>query len=356
VKMTKSIMKIKHTKAAILVKQNKSLEIDNITMPKALDYGQVLVEVHYSGICGSQIGEITGVKGEDKYLPHLLGHEGSGVVLETGPNVTRVKKGDNVVMHWRPGNGIQSSPPKYLWKNKQLNAGFVTTFNQHAVVSENRLTSISKDIDLEIASLFGCAVTTGLGVVNNDAKLKIGESIVIFGAGGIGLNLIQGSVLSGAYPIIAIDLYDNKLKMAKSFGATHVINSNKEEVEQRIKKILKSNKPDVVVDNTGVIDVINQAYNLTSETGRTVLVGVPRKGETASIHTLPLHFQKKILGSEGGSSKPDIDIPNYLRLHKNKILNLEGLITAYYSLDNINSAIKDMREGVVAGRVVISMR
>ena len=139
-------MKVKNTKAAILVEQNKDLTVDNITLPGSLDFGQVLVEVHFSGICGSQIGEITGVKGKDPYLPHLLGHEGSGVVLETGPNVNAVSEGDKVVMHWRPGKGIQSTPPKYHWNGREVNAGYVTTFNQYAVVSENRLTSINDDV------------------------------------------------------------------------------------------------------------------------------------------------------------------------------------------------------------------
>ena len=348
-------MKVKNTIAAILVEQNTDLTVDNIMLPESLDFGQVLVEVHYSGICGSQIGEIMGVKGKDPYLPHLLGHEGSGVVLETGPNVNAVSEGDKVVMHWRPGKGIQSTPPKYHWNGREVNAGYVTTFNQYAVVSENRLTSINDDVDLQIATLFGCAVTTGLGVINNDAKLKIGESIVVFGAGGIGLSVIQGALLSGAYPIIAIDLHDEKLNIAKKFGATHTINSGTHSVTTKLEKILGLAKPDVVVDNTGITDVINQAYNITSASGRTVLVGVPRKGQNASIDTLPLHFKKQLIGSEGGDCRPEIDIPNYMRLHKNNILNLEGMITAHYSLDNINLAIKDMREGSVAGRVVVSM-
>ena len=348
-------MKVKSTKAAMLVEQNAELAVEHISLPESLDFGQVLVEVHFSGICGSQIGEITGVKGRDPYLPHLLGHEGSGIVLETGPKVSSVREGDHVVMHWRPGKGIQSTPPRYMWGNQEVNAGYVTTFNQYAVISENRLTSIDGTVDMEVASLFGCAVTTGIGVVNNDAELKIGESIVIFGAGGIGLSIIQAALLSGGYPIVAIDLYDEKLQLAKKFGATHVINSSNECVTTQLKVILESSNPDVVVDNTGVTDVINEAYNLTSSSGRTVLVGVPKKGENASIDTLPLHFQKRLIGSEGGDCKPDIDIPNYLRLYENKILDLEGMITAHYSLDDINSAIKAMREGRIAGRVIVSM-
>ena len=177
-------MKKQTMQAAILVEQNKPLVIDEVELPSKLDFGQVLVQVNYSGICGSQLGEIDGVKGEDRYLPHLLGHEGSGIVLEIGPNVSHVQVGDSVVLHWKPGKGIDASPPKYKWQGKPLNAGSVTTFNQLAIVSENRLTPIPASFDMKAATLFGCAVTTAFGVVNNDANIKIGQSVVIFGLGG----------------------------------------------------------------------------------------------------------------------------------------------------------------------------
>ena len=160
-------------KAAILFEQNKPLIVDKVELPKKLDFGQVLVKVYYSGICGSQLGEISGIKGPDSYLPHLLGHEGTGKVLETGPNVSHIQEGDHVVLHWKPSIGIDAKPPLYEWKGKSLNAGKVTTFNQYAVVSENRLTSIPKDFDMKTATLFGCAVTTAFGVVNNDAEIKV---------------------------------------------------------------------------------------------------------------------------------------------------------------------------------------
>ena len=177
---------IKYTDAAILIAQNNDLVVDRVKLPEFLGIGQVLVEVHTSGICGSQIGEITGAKGPDNYLPHLLGHEGCATVISVGPGVTTIKEGDLVVLHWRKGVGIQSETPKYLWRDKKVNAGWVTTFNKYAIVSENRCTSIPSDTDRELASLFGCAITTGFGVIENNAKLLMGESIVVYGAGGIG--------------------------------------------------------------------------------------------------------------------------------------------------------------------------
>src|SRR5215831_18952149 len=143
-------MRIRQAKAAILAESKKPLIIDEFALPEALDVGQVLVKIHYSTICGAQINEIDAVKGPDKFLPHLLGHEASAHVLEVGPGVTSVKPGDAVVLHWRPSQGIQSRTPAYKWGGKKLNAGWVTTFNDHAVVSENRMTVIPADFDSKI--------------------------------------------------------------------------------------------------------------------------------------------------------------------------------------------------------------
>ncbi len=343
----------KSMKAAILVKQKQPLEIDDVQLPESLDYGQVLVKVMYSGICGSQLGEINGVKGKDPFLPHLLGHEGSGIVVKTGPCVKFIRPHDHVVMHWRKGNGIDAPVPEYQWKGKKLNAGSVTTFNEYAVVSENRLTPIPDDFPMDIAPLFGCAVTTGLGVINNNAKLKIGESIVVFGAGGVGLNVIQGAAMVSAYPIIAIDIYDSKLKLAEKFGATHFINLTDENVKEAVLKITGKTGADAVIDNTGNTDVINLCYELTSSTGRTILVGVPAKGNNISIYSLPLHFGKTITGSHGGESNPSIDIPRYIRLYQNGQLNLNNLITNRFEFDDINNAINEMRQGKITGRCLL---
>ena len=129
-------------------------------------------------------------------------------------------------MHWRPSLGIQSATASYSWRGAKLNAGWVTTFNECAVVSENRLTPIPHDYDPKLAPLLGCAVTTAAGVINNDAGVKIGESVAVFGVGGVGLNIVQFAALAGAYPIVAIDLHDHKLAMARARGASHCFNSD----------------------------------------------------------------------------------------------------------------------------------
>ena len=341
-------------KAAILADLKKPLIIDEIEIP-ALQYGQVLVKVIVSGICGSQIGEIDGVKGYDKFLPHLLGHEGSGIVVETGVGVSTVKKDDHVVLHWRQGGGINSPTPKYKWGNKIVNAGWVTTFNEFAVVSENRITKISEDVDFEVASLFGCALTTGFGTVNNNAKLKIGESIVVYGSGGTGLSVILGASLVSANPIIAVDISEDKLEMAQKFGATHIVNSEKENAKEEILKIIGKQGVDVAIDTTGNVKVIEQSYEITSARGRTILLGVPRKGENINIYSLPLHFEKILTGTHGGESEPAYDIPRYIEIFEAKKNNLKDMITARFGLDGINTAIDEFRNGKIAGRCVVKM-
>src|SRR5215471_4543676 len=164
-------MQVKAAKAAILAQSRAPLIVDEIAFPEELGVGQVLVKVLYSTICGAQINEIAAAKGPDRFLPHLLGHEASAQVLEIGPGVTHVKVGDTVVMHWRPSQGIQAQPAAYQWRGAKLNAGWVTTFNQYAIISENRMTVIPADFDLKVAPLLGCAVTTAAGVINNDANV-----------------------------------------------------------------------------------------------------------------------------------------------------------------------------------------
>jgi len=346
----------KHTQAAILVEQGKPLEIAEIDLPAFLDVGQVLVEFAYSGICGSQLGEIDGVKGPDRWLPHLLGHEASGHVLAIGPGVSQVKAGDAVVAHWRPSLGIQANTPKYRWAGQTVNAGWVTTFNRFAVISENRLTSIPSDTDLKTAALYGCAITTGFGTIDNVAKIRLGETVIVFGAGGIGLNLIQASSLAGAAVIVAVDRYENRLGIASDCGATHTINAISSDVWAALSAIFATVKPDVFIDNTGQPEVISKGYNLVHGRGKVVLVGVPADGSRSAIHTLDLHFGKQIIGTAGGEVEPSRDIGRYMRLLDARNIGLSRLITDIAPLDQINLLIDGMRNGSTAGRCIIEFR
>ena len=352
-------MQITKTTAAILVEQKKPLTVAEISLPEELSFGQVLVKILYSGICGAQLNEIAGAKGPDKFLPHLLGHEAVAEVLEIGPGVKTVAPGQRVCLHWRPGTGLQCEPPKYGWDardgRKVVNAGWVTTFCRHAVISENRMTPVPLDFDPKLVPLLGCAVTTAMGVVNNDAQLRIGQSVVIFGVGGVGLNIVQLAALVAGNPVIGVDLSDEKAEMARSFGATHAFNSAKvSDIAEEIKKIVGPAGADVVIDTTGNARIIELCYELTHADGRTILVGVPSKGDKVSIYTLPLHFKKVLKGSEGGSCQPALDIPRIIDLVKLGRVSLDGLVTHEFALEDINDALDLVRTGQ-AGRVLIRM-
>ena len=343
-------MQISRAKAAILVESRRPLVVDEIEFPDTLGVGQVLVQVMHTTIRGAQINEIEAVKGPDKFLPHLLGHEASAIVIDIGPGVVNVKPGDTVVLHWRPGLGIQSRTPGYRWRGAPLNAGWVTTFNEYAVVAENRVTAIPSDFDLKLAPLFGCAVTTAAGVINNDAKVKIGESVAIFGVGGVGLNLVQFAAAAGANPIVAVDIVAAKLDMAKARGATHCIDASRANLDAEIRRIVGPQGPDKMLETTGIKAMIELAYELTHPDGTCVLVGVP--SEKVTIYTLPIHFNKVLTGSHGGDAAPQTDIPRLIRLNQAGRLSFDGIITHEFALDDINAALDMVRSGA-AGRVVL---
>ena len=339
--------------AAVLEEQNKPLVVSELEVPEC-GVGQVLVQVRFSGICGAQLGEIEGRKGPDRFLPHLMGHEGGGVVAEVGPGVTRVKPGDHVVMHWRKGAGIESTPPRYRRGDAYVGGGWVTTFNELAVVSENRLTAIDRDVPLEVAALMGCAVTTGLGVVANDARLKSGQSIAVIGTGGVGLNIVQGAAMVNADPIIGIDILAEKLRVAREFGATDVIDASSSNVRDEVLRIAGKRGVDVVVDTTGLGRQIEIAYEITASGGRTILVAQQHRDDRIAINTLAIQQGKVLMGSEGGQTNPNEDIPRLLKLYAKGKLKLDELITHRFPLSEINEALDTVRSGK-AVRCVVSM-
>ena len=182
----------------------------------------------------------------------------------------------------------------------------------------------------------------------------MGESVVIFGAGGIGLNIVQAAKLKSAFPIIAIDIHKSRLDLAMKLGATHVINSKELNAEKEINSILENQSLDVFIDNTGIPSVIQNGYSLVKKNGRVVLVGVPHYKSEVSLNTLPLHFGKLLIGSHGGDTVPNLDIPRYLKLYKNGKVTFKDIISDHYPLESINKAIEAMQDGNTAGRVLIN--
>jgi len=341
------------TKAAILVELNRPLEVDEIEVP-ALRRGQVLVRVKASGVCGSQLGEIAGLKGPDRFLPHLLGHEAGGVVEAAGEGVTRVRPGDHVVMHWRKAGGLQAETPKYRRGAGAVNAGWVTTFQELAVVSENRLTPVPKEIPFDLAALYGCCVTTGFGVVENDARVRPKETVLVLGTGGIGLAETAAAKIAGAKTIIAVDLHETKLELAREFGATHTVPAARGNVPETVAEILAGRHLDVVLENTGRRELIESGYEMCGPKGRTVLVGVPDVKDKARIDTLPLHFGKVLTGSYGGGIKPDEAIPRIMKAAAGAGIDFLKMADGCYRLGEVNRALEDLAGGRAVRPMIVT--
>jgi Zn-dependent alcohol dehydrogenase len=335
------------TQAAILATSKKDLIIDEIEINNQLQEGQVLVKIEKSGICGAQINEIDAVKGVDKFLPHLLGHEGVGTVLEIGKGVNHIRVGDRVILHWRPGNGIQSEPYRYSWGNKILNSGWVTTFSQHAVVSENRLTAISKTVNSSHLPLLGCGLTTVFGSLENEVSIKLGDSVLILGVGAVGSLSIIASKLKGAGEIIAIDKKQDKSELAKLCGADSFYAINRLNIDEVIREITSSNRLfDLVIDTTGDAILMSKTYEMLSSTGTLLIIGVMPQNQKLSINTLGLNMGKKIIGTQGGKSIPQIDIPKLVKSIEKKMIPLENLYYKERNLSDINLSIQEVRDGL----------
>lgn len=331
-----------HTQAAILVDTKQPLVLEEIEIP-SLKAGQVLVEIKYSGVCHTQLLEARGRRGEDRFLPHCLGHEGSGIVLETGPKVEKVKPGDAVILSWMKGSGANIPSTVYSWKGKNVNAGAITTFSKHSIISENRLTLIPKDFPMKEAALLGCAVPTGLGAVFNTAQPKPGQSMAIFGCGGIGLCAVRGAALMGCVPIIAIDLIPEKLQAAKLMGATHLIDASKEDAVQAMQKIAPL---DFAIEASGSPIAMNQALqSVRMQGGTAVIVGNAPHGKFLSLDPLQFNQGKKLLGTWGGDNDPDTHFPRYCNLIRHKRLDISSFMEKVYSLDQIEEALEDLEQG-----------
>jgi len=319
--------------------------------------GQVLVKLAFSGVCHSQLMEVRGRRGPDAYLPHLLGHEGSGEVVEIGDGVSKVSPGDLVVLGWIKGRGLECGGVQYHCNclPEKINAGGVTTFNEYALVSENRVVPLPAGVPLDIAVLFGCAVPTGAGIITNDLQPVAGSSIAVFGLGGIGMSALMATMLFKCAKVIAVDVSPDKLALARSFGATHTIDVSANDPIDEIRTLTGGVGVDYAVEASGQVKVIEQAFaSIRRNGGVCVFATHPEQGNTISIDPYELICGKQIRGSWGGGSNPDLDIPIFAELYLQGKLPLEKLITKRYSLEAINEALDDLENHRV-GRPLIEI-
>jgi S-(hydroxymethyl)glutathione dehydrogenase/alcohol dehydrogenase len=338
-------------KAAVLSCLNKPLDIVFGVECAAPGRGQVLVKLAFSGVCHSQLMEVRGHRGPDKYLPHLLGHEGSGRVIEVGGGVGKVKPGDLVVVGWIKGSGLEGGSVRYrcTCMPQAINAGSVTTFNEYALVSENRIVPLPPGVPLDVAVLFGCAVPTGAGIITNDLRPAPGSSVAVFGLGGIGLSALMATMLFECSHVIAVDVSVDKLSLASSFGATRTINAAHIDPVGEIRAMTGGAGVDYAVEASGQVAVIEQAFESVRRGGGVcVFASHPEYGKRISIDPHELICGKQIRGSWGGGSNPDRDIPMFARLYLEGRLPLEKLISKRYPLDAINEALDDLQHHRVA--------
>jgi S-(hydroxymethyl)glutathione dehydrogenase / alcohol dehydrogenase len=342
-------------KAAVLYKTGEPLVVEeNIRIP-SLSPGQVLVRVAYSGICRSQLMEARGHRGHDPFLPHLLGHEGAGEVVEVAKGVKKVVKGDHVVLTWIKGGGANCKGAVYNKNDVQINSGGVTTFSNYTVVSENRCISIPKTIPLDVATLLGCAMPTGAGIVMNSIRPSRENSLAVFGTGGIGLSAIMAAKMCDCSSIIAVDVEESKLHLAKELGATQIINANEEDPVEKIKLITGGKGVDYSVEAAGRAKVIEQAFqSVRNNGGLCIFASHPASHERIQLDPFDLIQGKQLQGSWGGECNPDRDIPALANYYLEGKLPLEKLISHRYKLEDINEALDKLEEHKIA-RAILEM-
>lgn len=359
---------------AVIVHELNKIEVQEVTLdpPKT---GEVKVKMAAAGVCHSDLSVSNGTI--PSQLPVVLGHEGAGVIEEIGEGVTNVKPGDHVILSFVPncrecfhclrGEAYLCKQMAILGRGTQLDGTCRLHQGDKDIAAMNALgcmapyvvlpwmnvVPIDEAIPLRVAALVGCAVTTGVGAALNTAQVKPGSSVVVFGCGGVGLSVVQGAVVAGAERIIAVDVDEGKLDMAKSFGATHVVKAG-EKTPREIRKLTDGNGADYAFEAIGIPSVIQDAYMSTRNGGKTVVVGIGKLTETVSFNALTLSvWSKTICGCMYGSANPSVDFPLMLSLYCAGKLDLDRMITNTYSIDQAPKAFEDMLSGLNARGVIL---
>lgn len=356
-------------RAVVLPAAPGRLEVHEVDLP---DPGptQVVVKQYASGICHSQLHQMHA----PRRRPVLLGHESTGIVLKKGSDIRHVDEGDTVLVTWVPRDAANAEGPP---SRASLDIGGgqavsqnVFTWADHTIADEQFVVGAPSGIATDVTAIIGCAVMTGAGAVLNTANVQKGDSVVIFGVGGVGLSAVVGAKMRGADPIIAVDLDDAKLEFAKRFGATDGINASKVDAVQAIHTTTgKPNQTsiggrpvtgvDFAFDCIGLKTTMEQIVPAcrpghfgVCQGGTAVLVGVPQTTVELNAGEM-LGQEKQFRGSIGGSCSPDRDFPMFLEWHAKGDLDLESLVTERYAIDDINEATAALEEGRISGRSIL---
>lgn len=347
-------------RVVVLPQEQAPLRVEEVRLPDPGPY-QVVVKQFASGVCHSQLHQMH----RPRTSPVVLGHEATGVVLAKGARVTHVKEGDRVMVTWvardRERLDRQVEPAVVeLPGGGEARAQNVFTWADHTIADEQFVVKMPNDVPTDVTAIIGCAVMTGAGAVYHTAGVKEGQSVAIFGVGGVGLSAIAAAAVIGANPIIAVDLAEEKLEFARKFGATHGVNASQGDPVARVRE-LTDGGADFAFDCIGVRVTMEQIMPAVRpgvvgghSGGTAVLVGVPMTNAELDMRDM-LIGEKTYKGSIGGSCKPDRDFPMFLRWFKEGQLDLNALVTTRYKLDQINEATTALEKGQIAGRSILEL-
>jgi Zn-dependent alcohol dehydrogenase len=357
-------------RAAIFVEPNKPLVVDEVEFP---DPGpdQILVKLFASGVCHSQLHTMSRPARPGHRLPALLGHESTGVVVAKGGQVEHVKEGDHVITTWVDRNNSTTTQllvahalndrTQYSarWKDKQVMHS-AATWAEYALAQERLVVPLSRDLPTDVTAIVGCAVMTGAGAIINTLQVRPGQSVTIFGAGGIGLCAVAAASIIDAYPIIAVDVIEEKLAFARRFGATHTVNGRGVDAVEAIQEITGGGA-DYAIDAVGlpqtqeqILRSVRAGYSGINRGGTALLIGLTPPGAKAALDTSLFVGSRSFTRTSGGDCRPDRDFPLFLRWYREGKLKLNELVTNRYTLDQINLAVEDLEHGRILGRGILT--
>ncbi len=360
-------------KAAVCYEFSKPLVIEEVVVdpPQA---GEVKVQVKAVAICHSDVHLVRGDWiNWSSNPPVIAGHEAAGIVTEVGADVTRTRVGDSVAVSLLRSCGrcfyctsgapfmcegkfaLQSEHRLHRSTGEPIRQGISTgAFAEYVVVDQSQVVPLPADMPFDRACLLSCGVITGYGAVVNTAQVPPGSSVVVMGAGGVGLNAVQGAHLSGAYPIIAVDVLDSKLEAAKTFGATHTLNGKKADVVAEVRALTGKRGADYSFVTVGNPAAVEQSLKFVRREGTIVAVGMPSTGAAASVPMGDFVYNgQRLLGSNMGSTRLIVDVPRLVGLYQSGRLKLDELITQRYPLEKINEAIESMERGEALRNVIV---
>lgn len=359
--------------APVLVEVGKPMEMWDLDIDDPRP-GEVRVRMVASGVCHSCLHAYDGSHSTTP-KPIVLGDEGSGVVESVGSGVTGLKPGDHVIISWAPdcggclycgqgapglclngpksGEAYGSGGVRFHYQGRDVYHYGPATYGPYIVVPESAAVKVRDDYPLDLAALIGCSVTTGFGAVVNSGRVTAGQSVAVFGCGGVGLNAVQGAAIAGANPIIAIDLSDAKLDFARHFGATHTINSSRQDPLEEIQKITGIGV-DASIVAVGSTAAMAQGVEVLAKRGTAVFVGAVPTG--AMLNVSPALFvagERRVVGSRYGGGNPAVEFPKMVELAMAGILNVEDLVTKRYALDEADEAFRALAAGEQARGLIV---